>query len=278
MPHQILRKMERMDSNFNQEENEKQEQEMMREWDRKHRRGKVAAGLIIIAIGGLFLGREMGLLIPQWIFSWKVLSITIGIYVGIKHAFRGAGWLVPIFVGIAFLLRDNFPQLALSHYLWPIAIIFVGLMILFKPRRRKHCRNHHYYKKWHQHRNAQWAYAGEKRNSDNYLEINSVFAGTEKRIISKDFKGGEINTVFGGVEADMSQADITGRIELEVNTVFGGTKLIVPANWEIKSEITAVLGSVEDKRIVQRDPLPGNEKVVVLRGNVVFGGIEIQSY
>ena len=78
-------------------------------------------------------------------------------------------------------------------------------------------------------------------------------------------------------QENFMQADIQGRVELEVNQVFGGTKLIVPAHWEIKSEIAAVLGSVEDKRPL-RGTTTDEKKVLILRGTTVFGGIDINSY
>ncbi len=95
-------------------------------------------------------------------------------------------------------------------------------------------------------------------------------------IVSKEFKGGEINTVFGGNDIDFSQADFSGTAALEINVVFGGVKLIVPSHWKIQSDVTAAFGSVEDKR---RDIGQAAEnKTLVLKGSVAFGGIEIKSY
>jgi predicted membrane protein len=274
--------MEIIDSENKNAATNSNEDNWMRNWERSQRRGKIFGGMIVVAIGSLFLAREMGVEMPYWLFSWKVLLIVIGFFVGVKHSFRGGGWLVPIIIGSAFLLKDNFPDLAISHYIWPIAIILFGLMIMFKPR-RKGCRDHRAYRKWGRHqgwqqRGEQYAQWQQKKNSDNYLELNAVFGGIEKNIITKDFKGGEINVVFGGAEVNMSQADFNERIELEINNVFAGTKLIVPAHWEIRSEITAVLGSVEDKRSVLKDMNTDKGKILVLKGNVVFGGIDIQSF
>jgi len=82
--------------------------------------------------------------------------------------------------------------------------------------------------------------------------------------------------VFGGNDIDLSQADINGTATFETNIVFGGVKLIVPAHWQIKSEVDCVFGTVEDKR---RDSSGGVEnKTLVLKGSVVFGSIEIKSY
>ena len=110
-----------------------------------------------------------------------------------------------------------------------------------------------------------------------YIEINTVFGSVKKIIISKNFKGGEINNFMGGTEINLLKADIQQPIDLEVNNVFGGAKLIVPSNWDVKNEVTAVFGGIEDKRAITTGVTdPG--KVMVLKGTCVFGGIEITNY
>jgi hypothetical protein len=64
---------------------------------------------------------------------------------------------------------------------------------------------------------------------------------------------------------------------IEVTTIFGGTKLIIPSNWEIKSEAVMIFGGIEDKRRMQTITGPP-EKTLLLKGTVLFGGIEIKSY
>ena len=55
-------------------------------------------------------------------------------------------------------------------------------------------------------------------------------------------------------------------------------KLIVPANWEIQTtEIDTVFGGIEDKR-PQQAVGTNPDKVLILKGSVVFGGIDIRSY
>jgi hypothetical protein len=73
------------------------------------------------------------------------------------------------------------------------------------------------------------------------------------------------------------KADMQHSASLEVNNIFGGTKLIVPSNWDIKNEVTAVFGGIEDKRNIAAGIVdPG--KILVLNGTCVFGGIEITNY
>jgi predicted membrane protein len=110
-----------------------------------------------------------------------------------------------------------------------------------------------------------------------FLEAVSVFGGTKKTVFSKDFRGGDVVAFIGGVEINLSQADMQGRVVLEVTQILGGTKLIVPAHWDVVSEMVAVFGGIEDKRMQHSSQIQP-DKILILRGASVFGGIEIQSF
>lgn len=278
--------MEIIDENKNQEKSETKKSEPIynEEMGQNKDLGKIFGGLIIVAVGSIFLAREMGVYIPHWLFSWKMLLIAIGFYSGIKNNFQSIGWLIMILIGFAFLLRDIIPNYHISNYIWPLGIILVGLYIIVKPRSNYSNRkwnNFQYQQKTSEsYQYQQPAYNESQASSaaDEYIETSAVLGSVRKNVITKNFKGGEINCVFGGGEINMTQADFTGIIQLELNAVFGGMRLIVPSHWEIKSELTAVLGSVEDKRIVQRSISSDSTKFLILKGTAVFGGIEILSY
>jgi len=263
------------------------DKEAWKQYEVQHRRGRLIGGFAIVIIGGLFLIREMGVWLPEWLFTWQMLLIAIGLVGAIKHRFTTFGWLVPILVGVAFMLQEYWQDMNVTHYFWPIAIILIGLFMIFRPKKRI-CRDgSHWHRQryghrhhWKQHYKYAEDYrkANESFSKDDYVDFNSVFGGIKKNIVTKNFKGGEVNAVFGGCELNLMQADFEGTVELEINCVFGGASLILPSNWEIKSEIAAVMGSVEDKRAAHKDIVTDSNKVLILRGNAVFGGIEIQSY
>jgi hypothetical protein len=57
----------------------------------------------------------------------------------------------------------------------------------------------------------------------------------------------------------------------------GGTKLLLPTHWDIKSEMVAFFGGIEDKRqLVSGSTDP--QKVLVLKGTSICGGIEIRNF
>jgi len=110
------------------------------------------------------------------------------------------------------------------------------------------------------------------------LNISSVFSGVERKILSKNFKGGRIACVFGGAEIDFTQADIQGEVLLKIEQVFGGTKLIVPNNWTVVNDIDGVFHGAEDKRTNFSANTTDPNKVLRVKGSAVFAGIEIKSF
>ncbi len=252
---------------------EKQTDKPWQKSESEQRRGRLYGGVFVVIVGALYLLRELGYWLPNWLFTWQMLLIAIGVFIGLKHSFRNFGWLIMILIGTTFLLKDYAPWLHINNFLWPIAIIILGLFMIFKPRRES-CSGK---MKWHKYRSHPDA-PGKVGFDDDEIDFNAVFGGIRKNIITKNFRGGEINAVFGGAEVNFMQADFTGAVELEVNSVFGGTRLIIPSNWTIKSEVAAVMGSVEDKRPITKEITVDPNKTLILRGNAVFGGIEIQSY
>ncbi len=122
-------------------------------------------------------------------------------------------------------------------------------------------------------------FAGNNRtqatSSEDYIDATVVLGAVQKNIVSKNFRGGDITVFMGGTEINLTQADIQGTAIMDITQIMGGTKLIVPPHWEVQTRITSVFGNVEDKRI------PGatiKDKILILDGTSIFGGIEIRSY
>jgi predicted membrane protein len=241
------------------------------------RDGRVTTGVLILLIGVVLLLSKMNVGIPAWLVSWQMLLVVVGIFLGIRHKFKNPAWLIMVFVGSVFLIDQWSPDLHLGNYIGPIILIGLGLIFITRPRRRP--------------KEALAAKQEWKRQireigrvddintttNGEWLDSTSVFGGAKKVVLSKNFKGGDITCFMGGAEIDLTQADIQGKVVMDLTAVFGGIKLIIPPNWDLKIEINAVFGGVEDKRplhLIKADP----DKILVLDGAAVFGGIEINAY
>ncbi|MBL7734293.1 MAG: hypothetical protein JNL51_02455 [Chitinophagaceae bacterium] len=243
---------------------------------KKRMRGNIWAGLLLVAIGSVWLLRQSGYAVPPWVFSWEILLIILGLFVGIRHQFRDLSWLIMIVIGFVFLSDDIWPGISLRHYVMPVVIILLGLLLLFSPKRFFHHRGR-CPRRQSGNIIAEDTPGKEKGDvNDRTMDIVSVFGGIKKTVLSKDFTGGEIVCIFGGAEINLMHADFKSPIVIDVVQIFGGTKLVVPANWEIRSEIAAVFGGIDDKRYQQGNVLP--EKTLILKGTSIFAGIEIISF
>lgn len=257
----------------------------------RKRGGSILAGLLLLCIGSILLLKQFGIPFPAWLFTWPMIVIAFGMLTGAANAFRDPGWVVITGVGAVFLLDKIWPTIPIIHFIWPIVIIALGLIIILAPRRHRAWHDMHREK----YGQKNWQDAPivpdpaisqpaftpetetEKRSGDNWLDVVTVFGNVKKMVYSKNFKGGDIVSIFGGAEINLSQADFNGTINIELVHIFGGAKLIVPPHWQIHSQnMVAVFGGIEDKRPPQTNY--DQNKVVILNGTTFFGGIEIKSY
>jgi predicted membrane protein len=269
----------------------------------KPRNNKAIAGIILLVVGLVLLVRQLDFfLFPGWLISWPMLLIVIGAYSGAKHNFRNSGWLIMVLIGMVWLLNTAMPGYNVGRVTWPVGIIVFGLWMILR-RGNRFDRNKERWDKWASFNqnpgqtlppadpnapndpntpndpnkpNNDFGANFKHTYGDDYLDAVSVFGGVKKTILAKDFKGGEIVNIFGGAELDLTQADINGRVVLDITQIFGGTKIVVPSNWQVVSDIAAVFASVDDKRI--RTTATGNDKILVLKGVSIFAGIDIRSY
>ncbi|HUR67310.1 MAG TPA: LiaF domain-containing protein, partial [Chitinophagaceae bacterium] len=240
-------------------------------------------GFFILLIGVAALLRNTLTDVPEWVFSWPMFLVALGLFIGLKHKFKGGAWFLMILIGSAFLINRVYPDIAIRQYIFPGILILIGGMLILRPR-RVHCQE----KVMGQKKNSlnsgikeepttEETYPNEKDYKEDFVDSTSLFGGSKKNIISKNFKGGDLISIFGGTELDLTRADFKGTAVLELTTIFGGTKLVVPADWTVKSEAVTIFGGLEDKRNMQT-VTDNPEKVLLLKGTVIFGGTEIKSY
>ena len=245
------------------------------------RSGRVATGMFLLLIGGILMVDQMGVPLPHWIFSWHVLLIAVGLFLGMRNNFRGGTWAILIMVGTFFLVQDYFPEIPLRRFIWPAILIFVGLTIILSPKAHGCWRKQKWQEDWgkweKRSKEQRQAFFSSKEGytSEDFVDSTAIFGGVHKKIVSKNFRGGDVTSIMGGTELDLAQADFNGVIRLDITQVMGGTKIIVPAHWEVRSEVTAMFAGFEDKR---QHAVTNPDKVLILDGTSFFGGIELRNY
>ena len=236
-------------------------------------------GIFLVVAGVLLLAVKAGLNIPHWLYSWQAFLIGIGIVTGIRHRFRNPGAFIMIFIGAAFLADDYLGDYNIHVYIWPAGIIVLGLFFILRPSRMFKQQGLSEQKDVVQ---PEWQGGFQPLQSDmrisseEVMDVTAVFGSVKKRLITKSFRGGDITAFMGGVEIDLTGADIQTSAVLDISAVFGGVKLIIPADWNVQNKATAVFGGVEDKR--NMPATLNSNKLLIIDGAAVFGGIELKSY
>jgi predicted membrane protein len=220
---------------------------------------------VILVLAGLFLVIRNTGFFPEFIdnviFSWPMLLVAIGLVMTLGATEKTAGIIVMAVGGffmIPLIFRETFHM---YNMFWPSIFIIVGVIFIIS---RRHGWN---------------AVSTKGVIGDDYVDYINVFSGGERQVVSQNFKGGKITAVFGGIELDLTKANLAqGVSELEIACVFGGATLIVPDDWHVTIEVTPVLGGFSDSRKLSPGRTVDPSKHLVIKGAVIFGGGEVKSY
>jgi hypothetical protein len=277
----------------NRERMERQHERMERRQERWARRGNACGGpnatsgmiigLAVIAVGVLFLLRNVGVLYFDDIWQyWPVILIVVGIskLANTHSASQVTSGLIIGGIGTVFLLRNlGYIYGDIWQYLWPGILIAVGLSILVK----------------HLEGRDQSVDAGSPSpgtgstfppgsgftattSGASYLHAECIFSGTRQKIETQDFLGGKVTAVFGGAEIDLRGAGTKREeISIKAEAVFGGIELWVPAHWQTIVRGSGVFGAFEDKTFPAAPGASAKAPRLVVTGAAVFGGVVVKN-
>ena len=238
----------------------------------------IGFGLLLMLIGVLFLCFNFGIIpinLKSVIISWPMLLIFLGIVNLFKR--KIVSGTVLLFIGGFFIIPKILPAIndQFVQVYWPLLLIAAGIVILlqrvlgpswgFESWNQDHHHQHH-----HHNPHEKWG-----PNATGFSK-NSVFGSGEHIVLDPEFKGGELNAVFGGLSLDLRRTTLqVGETNLDVNAVFGGITIFLPSDWLVETHIDTVFGGFQDNRLI-KDPLDPTRKLIIT-GSCVFGGGEIKN-
>lgn len=243
-------------------------------------------GIAIVVLGILLFVKTSNITlhpIVSNIVSFPTFLIILGLILGYKKRYNTGGWLFLIGAGVYFLLRKFDHDL--GRFALPIILIIAGLFIISNNKKRQQHvlkdpeEGNPFYPGYSQvvgsEQPSTTAHEGPIDAQGEFVRMEAIFSGNERIVISNNFKGGKVGTVFGGAILDCKAANIQQDVVIDVYCVFGNIELILPANWRVINETTTIFGGLEDKRRLVHNT--GLEKKVIITGFSLFGGIEIKN-
>lgn len=228
---------------------------------------RIFLGAAFLVIGLLLTLENLNIFnfdLPDYVFRWYTFLIILGVFLATVREKVGAG-ITLIVIGSIFLIDRMSDYYYWNFYiqdifkLWPLALVGVGLSLILK--RNSH--NEH-----------------EKKSFDNdfdHVDEIAVFSGSEKKVTSKEFKGGKLTSIFGGTDLNLVNADLArGTNVLDVFVLFGGCDIRVPSDMNVKVKVTAIFGAFSDERKVINENESNDGKELIVKGLVLFGGGEVK--
>lgn len=233
---------------------------------KNHSEKRIIAGIILLTAGTVLMFNYLNIIpfyFPAYLISWKTLLILLGLIFLITERNKAAG-IVLVVVGSVFLSTDifNVGVREVFKFAIPAALIIAGLFLVLR-------------RQTYSDKDFNIPEVGDKND---YINDISIFGGGEKRIRTQNFKGGKITAIFGGSEIDLRGCDMKPGVNaVDMVCLFGGVSMFVPEGWEVKNEVTAIFGGFSDKRLMaSKNGTIDQEKVLYLKGLVIFGGGEIK--
>ena len=217
---------------------------------------------IILIIVGLLLGLKAMNIISFDIFfdGWWTLFIIVPCFIGLISEREKTGNLIGLLIGVAILLAclDVVDFDILWKLVLPVIIVIIGLSLIFKNTIKKE--------------------VSEKINNLN-KELNeeegifAAFSSQDINLDKKEFKGTNLNAVFGGIKLDLRNAKIKEDVIINTSAIFGGIDIFVPDNVNVEVKSTSIFGGVTNKKSNKES----DKKVTIyINATCIFGGAEIK--
>lgn len=211
---------------------------------------KLVIGIFFAALGVVMTLDNLNLLDPYpYLRYWPVIFIVIGALKVSDPTTRGLA-ITSIVAGVI-LLSWSTRWLRFSIFdLWPLLLIGAGVMIVMQA-------------------------TGIRRQGQSQPPGNTwtaILSPRKIRVDSRDFTGGRIVAIMGGVDLDLTGADIEhGPAIIEILVIIGGGSIRIPDGWEVVGDTVPFMGGMDIKT---RSTKSGRQ--LILRGMIVMGGLDVK--
>ena len=219
-------------------------------------------GLFFVAIGIILGGNVLGIFDINIFFSgWWTLFIIIPSFIGIVTEKEKIGSCIFFLIGVVLLLscRGLFDLELVWKLLLPAIIIAIGLSMIFKNTVNKEVNNN--IKKLNENINSNEGYT-------------STFSGQTFNLDGEEFKGTNLNAVFGGLKLDLRKAIINNDVVINASSIFGGIDIFVPDGYKVKVKSNSIFGGVSNDK--DNNNIEGNAITIYVNAIRMFGGVQIK--
>jgi predicted membrane protein len=220
-------------------------------------------GIVILALGVILLLDRQGIIQAGDIFPffWPAVFLAAGLFKLVQSSCAsGRVWGGILTAAGILLLLDRLGYVRVSfHALWPLILIGIGLMLVWRTLEGRSGR-------------------GLPFKPVGVVNAFAAFGGGDLKSDTKDFQGGDVFAVFGGYNIDLRNASMqAAEAVLDANAVFGGVEIRVPLSWSVSIHGLPLLGGYTDETVHPKSEDGGEAKRLIVRGLSMFGGVVVKN-
>ena len=222
-------------------------------------------GLAFIAAGLLVAGKVLNLIHFEIFFDgWWTVFIIVPSFIGLFDKGEKIGNLIGIGIGVVLLLAcQNIIDFDLIYKMaLPVTLIVVGCLIIAKSTKK--IKTNEKIKELKE----------KKANCQGYnSQHTAVFSGSDIRFDNEKISSISLDAVFGGIDADLTNAIIEEDVIINAVAVFGGIDITVPDNVNVEVVSTSIFGGVSTEKVNVNEI---GRHTIYVNGSGVFGGVSIK--
>ena len=218
-------------------------------------------GLILIIIGVILGGNALDIFNINLFFDgWWTLFIIVPTFIGLVTERDKTGNIIGLVIGLLLLLscRGLFDFKLIWKLIFPLIFVIIGLSLIFKNNINKEVSEK--IKKLNENLSS----------NDGYT---ATFSGQNLNFDGEEFKGSNLNAIFGGIKLDIRKAIINEDIVINASSIFGGIDIYIPDNCKVKIKSNSIFGGVSNNKKCNVDD---NSYTIYINASCMFGGVEIK--
>ena len=90
--------------------------------------------IILVGLALLFKNLNFGYLFPDWLFSWEIILIIIGLVIGVNSKFEKKSSIILIAIGVIFILKDIM-HIPFGKVMLPLIAVGIGVFLIMRNKR-----------------------------------------------------------------------------------------------------------------------------------------------
>ncbi len=110
-------------------------------------------------------------------------------------------------------------------------------------------------------------------SKDKMINYNGIFSGVKEVVNSKEFKGANCYSIFGGIKLDLRDVLLKDDAVINCYAIFGEIDLTVPKDVNIIIHSSSLFGGVNNKTSNKNSD---NKKTIYINVTAIFGGVDVK--